>query len=141
MTLPNPVEWGPGVSPAGLGPILTYRFDEGTANADPGRGRLRFDNAAIAAATGVIVSRWDVNGLDLTAWWLALQEWGLSNWWLSSVATPTGVPAIAVTIGDAALNTNHATWFDFSFAVAAAGGGPVPNGTLLQVVALPKAAP
>ena len=46
---------------------LQYLWDTGTADADPGNGRLRLDNATVASATTIYISKTDaVNGVQTT---------------------------------------------------------------------------
>lgn len=52
---------------AGINPSFDYVFDTGTADADPGAGRFRFNNADPAAATFVYISETDGNGADMSA--------------------------------------------------------------------------
>jgi microcystin-dependent protein len=58
---------------------LQYTFDTGTSDADPGAGKLRFDNAAPASATHIYLSKTDAIG--------AVQTTNLSNVFGSSSST------------------------------------------------------
>jgi microcystin-dependent protein len=55
-------------SDGATGPSLgqDYAFDDGTADADPGSGKWRLDNATPGSATNIYISKTDRNGGDLT---------------------------------------------------------------------------
>ncbi len=50
------------------GDTFTYTFDTGTTDADPGSGKLRFDNATVSSVTHIYVDVLDSNGTDVTTW-------------------------------------------------------------------------
>lgn len=74
--------WGTPVPLGDVGPVgprgrpggLTYLFDTGTANADPGAGRLRLNNAALASATSLIISETDGLGANVGAFLATLDD-------------------------------------------------------------------
>lgn len=51
-----------------LNPGQQFQFDAATAAADPGSGKIRFNNAALSSATAAYVDVVDVNGSDVSAW-------------------------------------------------------------------------
>ncbi|MFY7963200.1 MAG: hypothetical protein ACOVVK_24215 [Elsteraceae bacterium] len=51
-----------------VNPGQQLQFDAGTAAADPGPGKIRFNNAALGGATAAYVDVQDVNGADISAW-------------------------------------------------------------------------
>src|SRR6185312_2308993 len=47
---------------------ILYTFDTGTADADPGSGKLRANNASLTAATVFYVSKTNKGGADVSTW-------------------------------------------------------------------------
>lgn len=66
---------------AGASPALMYNFDSATADADPGAGDFRFNNAAVASVTAVYLDNTDRSGSTVT---------GLLDTWDDSTATIRG---------------------------------------------------
>lgn len=62
--------------PAGPNSGLDYRWDTGTADADPGGGNLRVNNATLASATFLYISKTGRNAEALGA---LIGEWGAST--------------------------------------------------------------
>jgi hypothetical protein len=50
------------------GDSMAYTFDSGTTAADPGSGKLRYDNATFASVTSLIINQNETNGIDVSAW-------------------------------------------------------------------------
>lgn len=71
---------------------LFYRFDDGTADGDPGSGSFRLNNADPALATEAYIDDLDANGAPVAA---EIATWGTGTGpvkgrlWLRSVATPS----------------------------------------------------
>lgn len=65
-------------SAGATGPSLgqDYAFDNGTADADPGTGKWRLDNATPASATYLYISKTDRNGGDLSS---VIDGWDVST--------------------------------------------------------------
>lgn len=91
--------WGAAVPFGDVGPTgprgqpggLLYLFDTGTANADPGAGKVRVNNAALASATALYISETDGLGVNVAAFLATLDDStntvrGMLT--LASVATP-----------------------------------------------------
>jgi len=57
-------------------PGVQYLFDIGIADADPGAGNFRFNNADPALATFLYLSNVGASGLDISAWLDALDDGG-----------------------------------------------------------------
>jgi hypothetical protein len=55
---------------------LPYNFDDGTSDADPGAGHLRFNHATVASATEVYISNEQAFGADVTGY---LEEYNENN--------------------------------------------------------------
>lgn len=53
---------------------VLWNFDTGTADADPGAGRLRADNASLTAATVLYISKTNSGGTDVAAFLAALDD-------------------------------------------------------------------
>jgi hypothetical protein len=49
-------------------PAFTYRFDNATADADPGSGEFRLNHATLASVTAVYVDNVDLSGNTVSAW-------------------------------------------------------------------------
>ncbi|RME68259.1 MAG: hypothetical protein D6782_01395, partial [Alphaproteobacteria bacterium] len=58
----------------GIDAGLKYSFDALTADADPGAGNLRINNAAYASATEIYVSDFDANGADVSGLLAAIDD-------------------------------------------------------------------
>lgn len=56
------------------GPSAGYAFDTGTADSDPGAGKLRYNNAAPASATTIYVNHLDENGSDMSSWYASFGD-------------------------------------------------------------------
>ena len=56
------------------GATFDYTFDNGTANADPGQGRLRFDTNTISAVTHLYIDDEDDNGTDITSFLATIDD-------------------------------------------------------------------
>jgi len=53
---------------AGRDAGIKYTFDNGTTDADPGSGKLRFDNATIGSVTKIYINETDGDGNGLANW-------------------------------------------------------------------------
>jgi hypothetical protein len=80
---------------------LFYIFDDGTADADPGGGKVRFNNADPSASTGGYLDNLDANGATVTG---VLDSWddqgtasARGQVWFRSVAEPSTFHAFKVT--------------------------------------------
>ena len=51
----------------GAVPGYTFTFDNGTTDADPGSGEIRFNNGTYASATAIYIDDNDSNGVDVSA--------------------------------------------------------------------------
>jgi hypothetical protein len=51
----------------GAVPGYTFTFDNGTSDADPGSGEIRFNNGTYASATAIYIDDNDSNGVDVSA--------------------------------------------------------------------------
>jgi len=56
------------------GDSAEYAFDVATAKADPGSGKLRYNNATPASATEIYIDILDANAVDISAWLAALDD-------------------------------------------------------------------
>jgi hypothetical protein len=65
-----------GIIAAGGGTATSYVFDTGTADADPGANKIRFNNATQNAGTLISVNLTDANGVNMTSFFATL---GLST--------------------------------------------------------------
>lgn len=59
---------GSATSAQNSAPVIAYSFSTTTTDADPGTGKLRFNNATPASVTFLYIDRTDNNGVDQTAW-------------------------------------------------------------------------
>lgn len=70
------------VGPAGPSTFVSYQFDSGTADADPGTGRYRLNDSDVTAATQLFISDNQLNGTDVSNW---------ITFWDNSTSTTKGV--------------------------------------------------
>lgn len=79
---------------------LFYRFDDATADADPGSGNLRLNNSAPGSATAAYLDNLDANGATVSA---ELDTWGegtgptKGRLWLRAVSDPSAFHSYDVT--------------------------------------------
>lgn len=57
---------------------ISYTFDTATADADPGAGYLRLNNAAPASVTHIYISKYNMSSTDVSAWIESLDDTGLT---------------------------------------------------------------
>lgn len=65
---------------------FSYTFDTGTTDADPGSGKLRYNDATVASVTGIYVSETDGYGANIAAAILALPV--NSNLYIYKIGSP-----------------------------------------------------
>jgi hypothetical protein len=110
------------VDPSGAGVAFIYEYDNTTAKADPGAGKIRGNNTTIASITEFYIDDIDNHGIDMSS---VLDALGPSDHWLmksatlaptesalftvDSVTDETGYYTIAVTFVDRGSAT---TWTD-----------------------------
>lgn len=90
---------------------LPYSFDDGTSNADPGTGNLRFNNATIASATEVYISNEQAFGASISG---LLDQYNENNaptrgYLLVYAVANLGVCAIAKVTGSATIGSDYTT--------------------------------
>jgi hypothetical protein len=59
-------------------PAFTYAFDNATADADPGAGEFRLDNATLASVTTIFIDNSDADGNDVSAYFDSFDDIGSS---------------------------------------------------------------
>lgn len=57
---------------------ISYLFDASTADADPGDGAFRFNNATLSSVTTIYIDLLDSMGADLTTWLDRIDDFGTS---------------------------------------------------------------
>ena len=59
-------------------PAFTYAFDNATADADPGAGEFRLDNATLASVATIFIDNSDADGNDVSAYFDSFDDIGSS---------------------------------------------------------------
>jgi len=107
---------------------FSYAFDSGTTDADPGAGRLRYNNATVASATSIYISETDGFGANLAA---AIQAMPTgSNLYIYKV----GAPATFSYFTMGATATDGGTYDKLTNLTHIASNGTFSNGDPLALI-------
>lgn len=122
---------GPTGSTGATGPQsgIKWTFNSSTSNADPGSGKLAFNNATLASATALYISETDAdsNGLAaLLATWDDASATIKGTLTIEKENTPTSFAVFSIT----GTLTDNGTWDTFTLAHVASGGSFANNDTL-----------
>lgn len=130
--------WGPGGGSSPSWPVL-FTYDTTTANADPGSGKFRLNNATIASATALYIDNLDANANDVSAW---IASWDVESWAirgylrLRSVANPGAYATFRITS-----YTPHAGYSEFALTLVANNGAIGTGAANIAVDFWPNAYP
>lgn len=107
---------------------FSYTFDTGTTDADPGSGKLRYNDATVASVTGIYVSETDGYGANIAAAILALPV--NSNLYIYKI----GSPATFAYFTMGATGTDGGTYDKLLSLTHVASNGTFSNGDSLALV-------